>query len=135
MNSIKQIFVDSLNGLSLDLIPLFLFQLFSAALMAYVLDFLLKKKSGEHPVEHAVVLAVSVALLTSLAKYSVALSVIGAALILLLVRNKERNSLQTITLLLFSLIGFGCGSASVIQTMIGFVVVCLIVVFMPLKSK
>ncbi|MBK8925530.1 MAG: hypothetical protein IPM74_06375 [Crocinitomicaceae bacterium] len=135
MNSIKQIFVDSLNGLSLDLIPLFLFQLFSAALMAYALDFLLKKKSGEHPVEYAVLLTVGITLLTSLAKYSVALSVIGAALILLFARNKERNPLQTIALLLFALVGFGCGSASVIQTMIGFVVICLIIVFIPIKTK
>lgn len=134
METIQNIFVDSLNGFSLSQIPLFLFQLLCAGLGGLVLQFILNKKIGENTVKYGALIAMSVAVLTSIAKYSLPVSVISAAAILLLFRGKENSKIETVGQLLLVLIGIGCGSGSVVPTILGCILVFATILFTPLKK-
>lgn len=134
METIQNIFIDSLNGFSLSQIPLFLFQLLSAALGAYIFQFILNKKTGEKTITHGAIIAAVVALTASIVKYSLPLSVLGAAVILLLLKGKEESRLATLGQVVVVAIGVGCGVGSIVQTVLGCIVVFGILIFVPLKK-
>ncbi|MBL7897536.1 MAG: hypothetical protein JNJ99_03290 [Crocinitomicaceae bacterium] len=134
MDTIKQILIDSLNGMSADLIPLFLLQLLCAALLSHLLQKIFNSKFNEDSLQYSALTGTGVALLTSIVKYSVSFSVLAAAAILLFSRNKEVNRLQTTGLFLVVAIGIGCGTGSVIQTIMGFVLLIAVLFFIPVKK-
>ena len=134
MDTLKQIFIDSLNGLSLDLIPLFLFQLLCAGLLGYLTEKILNKKFAIEVVTHGALIAVVAALLASLVKYSVPASVIAAAVLLIFIKTKDESKLHIIGTFIVLALGIGCGLGSVIQTVIGFMVLIPVILFLPLKK-
>ncbi|MBK6526590.1 MAG: hypothetical protein IPO32_16645 [Crocinitomicaceae bacterium] len=134
MDTLKQIFIDSLNGLSLDVIPLFLFQLLCAGLLGYLTEKILNKKFAIEVVTHGALIAVVAALLASLVKYSVPASVIAAAVLLIFIKTKDESKLHIIGTFIVLALGIGCGLGSVIQTVIGFMVLIPVILFLPLKK-
>jgi hypothetical protein len=134
MDTLKQIFIDSLNGLSLDVIPLFLFQLLCAGLLGYLTEKILNKKFAIEVVTHGALISVVAALLASLVKYSVPASVIAAAVLLIFIKTKDESKLHIIGTFIVLALGIGCGLGSVIQTVIGFMVLIPVILFLPLKK-
>lgn len=134
METLQNIFIDSLNGFSMRQIPLFLFQLLCAALGGYLFQLVFNKKWNEKLVSYGALTALAVAVLASLAKYSLPIAVLAAAAVLLLVKGKEDKKLTTIGQFILVLIGIGCGVGSVVQTIIGAVLIMLVVLFLPMKK-
>jgi hypothetical protein len=134
METIKQILIDSLNGMSVDLIPLFLFQLLCAALLSHLLQKIFNHKFSDDPIQYSALTGTMIALLTSIVKYSVSFSIMAAAAILLFTRNKDNSKLQTTGFFLVVSVGIGCGTGSVVQTIIGFVLLGAILFFLPVKK-
>lgn len=135
MEAIKNIFIDSLNGFALNQIPLLLFQLLCAALGAFILQLIVNKKWGEVLLRYSALTGASIALLASVAKYSLPVSVLGAALILLLLGKKVKFQFEIVAQLLVVLIGLGCGVGAVVQTIIGCVVLFAILIFTPITKE
>ena len=81
----------------------------------------------------AALVAISVALLVAMVKYSLPFSVLAAAAILLL-RPKDLSLLKAAGIFLIVLVGVGCGIGSVIQTVIGFILLATVILFTPLKN-
>lgn len=133
METIKQVMIDSFNGLSVDLIPLFLFQLLMAGLLGYLAEKILNRKFQQEVVSHSSLIAISVSVLASIVKYSLPGSVLAAAVILIFLKSKENTLVQVIGTFMVLVIGVGCGLGSVIQTLIGFVLLGLVILFLPLK--
>jgi len=134
MELLKEIVADSLNGFSLKFIPFFLFQLLVAGLLGHLLQKIVNRKFGSDMIQYAGLLAIAIALLTSLVKYSLPFAVIGAAVLFFLARYKEQSSAQLLGLFLIGLIGVGCGVGSVLQTGLGFCVLITVLIFTPLKK-
>jgi hypothetical protein len=134
METLKQIFIDSLNGLSLDLIPLFLFQLLCAGLLGYLTEKILNRKFGIEVITHGALIALVAALLSSLVKYSVPASVIAAAVLLIFIKTKDESRLHVIATFVVLALGVGCGLGSVIQTALGFIVLMPVILFLPIKK-
>jgi hypothetical protein len=134
MNALQNFFVDNLNGFALDQIPLFLFQLLAAGLSAFVFQFLLNKKMGEVVVEYAVLTAVSVALLAAVVKLNEPTAILGAAVLVLFLRNAVESKIEAIGLVVVVLLGIGCGVGSVVLTGLGALILYAVVFFTPLKK-
>lgn len=134
MDTLKQIFIDSLNGLSLELIPLFLFQLLCAGLFGYLTEKILNRKFEKEVISHAALIAMVAALLASLVKYSVPASVISAAVLLIFIKSKDESRLVTLATFMILALGIGCGLGSVVQTAIGFIILIPVILFLPLKK-
>lgn len=134
MDTLKQIFIDSLNGLSLDLIPLFLFQLLCAGLLGYLAEKILNKKFAVEVVTHGVLIALVAALLASLVKYSVPASVLAAAVLLIFIKTRDESRLHIIGIFSVLAFGIGCGLGSVVQTTLGFIVLIPVILFLPIKK-
>ena len=134
MNALQNFFVDNLNGFALDQIPLFLFQLLAAGLSAFFFQFLLNKKMGEVVVEYAVLTAVSVALLAAVVKLNEPTAILGAAVLVLFLRNAVESKIEAIGLVVVVLLGIGCGVGSVVLTGLGALILYAVVFFTPLKK-
>jgi hypothetical protein len=134
MEMIKEILIDSFNGFSVRMIPLFLLQLIFSGLLAYVFQWLFKKKTGSSQ-KDAVPLTMAIALITSIVKYSLPFAVLGGALIMMLGARSNRSSSELFQLLILGIIGVGCGVGSIVQTTIGFVLLCVILIFTPLVKS
>jgi hypothetical protein len=134
METLQNILIDSLNGFSIRFIPLFLFQLLIAGLLGHLFQKIINRKSGEQSLQFGALIAMSVALLTAMVKYSLPFAVMAAAVILLLRPKKEYSFIQVLGLFLVTLVGVGCGIGSVIQTGIGFVLLATVILFTPLKN-
>jgi len=134
MNVIQDIFVDSLNGFPVSQLPLFIFQLVVAGLLGFIIQFVLNKKSGEEPLKRGTFIAVSVAILSAIAKYSLPFAVLAAACILLLANNQKATGLQRFGLFLFVAVGIGCGVGSVVLTGVGAIALVVMIAFTPLKD-
>ncbi|UKN02854.1 hypothetical protein K6119_04910 [Paracrocinitomix mangrovi] len=131
---LKSIFADSLNGFTPKYIPLFLFQLLVAGLLGLLLQKVLNRKFETIVIKNGTLMAIGIALIVAISKNSLPFSVLAAAVILLLALGEKRNQLQTIGLFLVALTGVGCGVGSVIQTLIGFALIVLVIMFLPLKD-
>ena len=134
MNFIQDIFVDSLNGFPLNQIPLFIFQLIVAGLLGFSFQFLLNKKWGEKRLKLGVLIAVSVAILSAVAKYNLPFAVLAAAGILVLFRNVQESKMERFGQFLFVAVGIGCGVGSVVLTVIGAFVLMILLAFTPFKD-
>ncbi len=134
MNTLQNFLVDNLNGFSLDQLPLFLFQLLAAGLSAFIFQFLLNKKMGEVVVEYAALTAVSVALLAAVVKLNEPTAILGAAVIVLFLRNAAQSKIEAIGLVVVVLLGIGCGVGSVVLTGLGALILYAVVFFTPLKK-
>lgn len=134
MNTLQNFFVDNLNGFSLVQIPLFLFQLLAAGLSAFLFQFILNKKMGEVVVEYAVLTAVSVALLAAVVKLNEPTAILGAAVLVLFLRNAVKSKMEAIGLVVVVILGIGCGVGSVILTGLGALILYAVVFFTPLKK-
>jgi len=134
MDLFKQIFVDSLNGFSLRFLPLFIFQLLVAGLLGHLFQKIVNRKFGNEIVEYAGLMALSLAVLASIVKYSLPFAVLSAVLVLFLVRKKEGNFLKLLALFIVGLIGVGCGIGSVFQVTVGFVFIVTVILFIPIKK-
>lgn len=133
METLKQILIDSFNGLSADQIPLFLFQLLVAGLLGHLLQKILNRKF-EDGLQHGALIAVSIALLTSVVKYSVSFSIVAAGLFFLFGRSKEQSFTSSLGVFMIALLGVGCGVGSVIQTILGFLLLVAVIFFVPIKK-
>jgi hypothetical protein len=134
MNLIKNILIDSLNGFSAKDIPLFIFQILVAGTLAHITQIVINKKWQEGVICNSALIAVVITVLTSIVKYSLPFAIMGLAVIVLFKKNKDESFISKLALLVMGVIGVGCGVGSVIQTIIGIVVVLLIVLFTPLKK-
>jgi len=134
MEILSNIFVDSLNGFPVAQIPLFLFQMLCAGLIGYLVQFIINKKSGEKIIHNGATLALSIAVLTSIVKYSLPFSVMAAAALLLFLRGKEMSKTTVVGYFLLAIAGIGCGVGSIIQTVLGFGLIFLVILFTPVKK-
>ncbi len=134
MNFLKDLFVDSLNGFSPRFIPFFLLQLLSAGLLAHLLQKMLNTKFKGLKFGYFALIAVAVALLVALSKNSLMLAVIAAAILIAFVRLREKSSIELIGYFVVGLIGLGCGCGSIIQTLIGSLILFCVILFTPLKE-
>ncbi len=134
MEIIKNLFIDGLNGFPVDFIPLFLFQLLCAGLLGLLIQILVNKKMNDKVIENGHLISLSIALMTAIVKYSLPFAVMGAAVLLLFLKGKEFGKVQLIATVLLAIAGVGCGVGSVVQTVLGFIVVGLVVLFTPLKK-
>ena len=94
MDLIKKIIFDSLNGMSLDNLPLFIFQILMAGLMAHIFQIFINKKTKSNIINNGGLLAVSICVLASIVKYSLPFSILGLGVLLLLKSNKEESALK-----------------------------------------
>ncbi len=134
MQTLQNILIDSLNGFSLSQIPLFIFQLLCAGIGAHLFQFVLNRKL-ENTMNYAALTAVGVATIASIVKYSLPFSVLGAAIILLLLqKDAKQTKIQTLAQVIVVLIGVGCGIGSVIQTIIGCIIILAVIFFTPIKK-
>jgi hypothetical protein len=135
MNTIKNILIDSLNGFSINDIPLFLFQLLVAGLCAHIFQVLLNKKFKKNILSEGGLIAIVLTLLTGIVKYSLPFAIMGLAAVLLFKSKKERTNIENIALIIVATIGVGCGTGSVVQTILGFVIILGVLLFTPIKNN
>ncbi|MGB1103367.1 MAG: hypothetical protein ACPG21_07045 [Crocinitomicaceae bacterium] len=134
MNFIQDIFVDSLNGFPVAQLPLFLFQMIVAGLLAFALQFILNKKIGSKVLQLGVLIAVAVTILSAISKYNLPFTVLAAAAILLFLKNNSGTKVEVFGQFLFVLVGIGCGVGSVVLTAIGVVTIIFLIIFTPFKD-
>ena len=135
MDLIKSILIDSLNGFSAKDLPLFIFQILVAATLAHITQLILNKKWKEAVICNSALMAISITVLTSIVKYSLPFAIMGLAVVFLFKRNKEESLISKVAMLIVGVIGVGCGVGSVIQTIVGVILILLVIVFTPLKKK
>jgi hypothetical protein len=136
---VKAFIADNLNGFSFADIPLFLFQLFVAAFWAFLLRMIyVRKFKEEGDSEFAnwlVILAVTVAAVTAMVKASVPLAIgFVAAVLLVRWRSEAKKVSEAMSLFLTIGIGIGCGAGHTILTSLGFAVVMVLLLLMPVKQ-
>ena len=134
MQLIKDLLIDSMNGFSPRFIPFFLLQLLCAGLFAYILQKIFVRKFNIPKIQGYLLIAVIVAIVTTLSKNSLPMAVIGAATLLLFLKDKELKGVELIAFIATIAVGFGCGSGSIVQTLIGTCILGLIIVFLPLRE-
>ena len=89
---------------------------------------------GEVVVEYAVLTAVSVALLAAVVKLNEPTAILGAAVLVLFLRNAVESKIEAIGLVVVVLLGIGCGVGSVVLTGLGALILYAVVFFTPLKK-
>ena len=105
-----------------------------ASTLAHLTQIVINKKWKEGVICNSALIAVTIAILTSVVKYSLPFAIMGLAVVLLFKKNKEEPFISKLALLIVGVIGVGCGIGSVIQTIVGVVFILLIVLFTPLKK-
>jgi hypothetical protein len=136
MDLIKNILIDSLNGFSARDIPLYIFQIIIAGLLAHITQILINKKFQTAVICNSALIAAGITVIASIVKYSLPFAVLGLGLMLLLKSNKkEETVISKIALFIIALIGLGCGVGSVVQTIIGAVFIMLIILFTPVEKS
>ncbi|MEO9531326.1 MAG: hypothetical protein ABJG68_11620 [Crocinitomicaceae bacterium] len=133
MELLKNIFIDSLNGFALSDVPLFLFQIICATVLAYILQILLNKKFNESISKHGPLIAALVCILSAIVKYSLPFTALGAAALILLI-PKDDNRKSQLSQFAMVIIGVGCGVGSVIQSVIGVILFALLLIITPLQK-
>jgi len=134
MNFVKDLLVDAMNGFSPRFIPFFILQILSAALMAHLFQKLYNRKLKSEVLDWSALIATTVTILVALAKNSIVIAVLGAAVILLFTKMKDAGKSEILGLIIINLIAIGCGSGSIIQTVIGCLVLFCVILFTPLKE-
>ena len=132
MDTIKNILVDSLNGMSLSNIPFFLFQILVAGFLGWTLQLLLRKKNPANKFNNGSIIAAGICLIVTMVKYMLPFSILGAAAILLLLKKDKNPPLYTF---LLAVLAIGCGIGSVIPTVLGAIILSLILIFIPFETE
>jgi len=135
MEIIKNLVVDSFNGLSVKDIPLFILQLMVAGVLAYVVQLLINKKLKNEILNHAPIIAISIALVVSIVKYSLPFAILALPILMWLKPKSEANSFSKVALLIIGVIGIGCGVGSIIQTVLGVIVLGGLFFIAPVKIE
>ena len=135
MEVIKNLIIDSFNGMSLRDLPLFFLQLLVAGFLGYVFQFIVNKKLKKEVVSNAVIIAVGLALIASITKYSLPFVVLALPVIMWLKPKEGEGKFAKIGLLIVGIIGIGCGVGSVVQTILGVMVLSGIILLTPLKAN
>jgi hypothetical protein len=133
MSYLSSLFTDLLNGYSAADLPLFMLQLFMAALLGWGLSRFLKEESME---TQPVLLAVVFAFLTAIVKFSYPLGLVLVALSVLAGFrwvNKAMTERSHLLFLLAAAAGIGCGSGSVILSLLAYVVIIFPVLWLSRK--
>ena len=111
------------------------FQLLIAVLLGYVLQKLINRKFDEKIIKNGTLITLGIALIVAITKNSLPFAVLAAAAILLIGIKSQKEGNSAIALFLLAAIGVGCGVGSVVQTVIGAVVLVLVLLFLPLKDE
>ncbi|MGV6861468.1 MAG: hypothetical protein ACWA41_06835 [Putridiphycobacter sp.] len=135
METIKNIFIDSLNGFSAKDIPLFLFQILMAALLAHVFQLVVNKKWKSEVINHSALMSTTIAILAAIVKYALPFAVLALAVILWFKPKTDASTISKLSMVIVGMIGVGCGVGSVVLTTLGFGLLLLIILFTPLKSS
>ena len=133
MGTIKNILIDSLNGFSAKDIPLFIFQILVAGLLAHLFQIIINKKWKTGVICNSALIATTLAILSAIVKYSLPFSVLALAVILWLKPKSTDSTTSKIALVIVGLIGVGCGVGSVALTILGTIILFLIILFTPMK--
>ena len=135
MDFIKNLLIDSLNGMSVAMIPLFIFQILVAGFLAHVFQIVINKKIKTELIQSLALISTGICVLASIVKYSLPFAVIGLGVILLFSNHRKEESVpQKLALLMVGIIGVGCGVGSVVQTTIGVLFILSVLLFTPLKK-
>ncbi len=134
MGTIKNILIDSLNGFSAKDIPLFIFQILVAGLLAHLFQIIINKKWKTGVICNSALIATTLAILSAIVKYSLPFAVLALAVIVWLKPKSTDSTISKIALVIVGLIGVGCGVGSVALTILGTIILFLIILFTPLKS-
>ncbi|HIP35287.1 MAG TPA: hypothetical protein EYG85_00355 [Crocinitomix sp.] len=135
METLKNILIDSLNGFSANDIPLFIFQILVAGLLAHIFQIVVNKKLKTSIITNSALIATTIAILSAIVKYSLPFSILALAIILWLKPKQNDTYMSKITLFIVGFIGVGCGVGSVILTIFGTLILLFILLFMPLKNN
>jgi len=136
MGTIKDILIESMNGFSPKNIPIMLFQLVMAALLAWVIQKIINKKAGENAVSSGPVIAASVALIVGIAKYSLPFAVLAAAVLIVLgMKTELKSKASVLGFFLIVLVGIACGVGSIVQATIGIIFISTVILLTPLKPE
>ena len=134
MGTIKNILIDSLNGFSAKDIPLFIFQILVAGLLAHLFQIIINKKWKTGVICNSALIATTLAILSAIVKYSLPFAVLALAVIVWLKPKSTDSTISKIALVIVGLIGVGCGVGSVALTILGTIILFLVILFTPLKS-
>ncbi|MCG8573729.1 MAG: hypothetical protein MI810_02500 [Flavobacteriales bacterium] len=132
---IQDLIIDSLNGFSFRYLPFFLFQLCCAALFAHIFQIFFNKKLKRSALAYSALNALFVAFLVVIAKISLPIAVIAAAVILLWLKGKNEDKITLSGQIIVLGIGLGCGTGSIVQTFIGLILILLVALFTPLNEE
>lgn len=135
METLKNILIDSLNGFSANDIPLFIFQILVAGLLAHIFQIVVNKKLKTSIITNSALIATTIAILSAIVKYSLPFSILALAIILWLKPKQNDTYMSKITLFIVGFIGVGCGVGSVILNIFGTLILLFILLFMPLKNN
>lgn len=127
---------DNMVGFSMADIPVFVFQLFYAGLLAFLLVKLVRGKKDDRNIAAYVTLGIALALTTAVVKHSVALGLVALAGLSLLRLAKFKETFDnTLLLILIIVTGVGSGAGMAFPTTIGLVVIVLIQYLLPSGSE
>jgi len=131
MEFLKNILSDSLNGFAAKDIPFFIFQLLVAACLSHIFQLIWQKKYQTDQAKSFAIIGTGFALLTAIAKNSVAFAILALAVVIWMSKGEKPNRSQSVTSLIVGIIGVGVGSGHIVLTGIGFVVLVAILLFAP----
>lgn len=124
IDSIKAFAADNMVGFSVSDIPLFLFQVFFAGLLAYVMTRFYPGAKESRPIASYLTLALVLAGITGMVKHSVALSIIAVGVLLVLrLRNLSQKFDNPVLLLVVMFSGIAAGAGLAIPAAL----VCILV--------
>ncbi len=134
MEFLKNLIIDSFNGFSPKLIPLFILQLLVAGFLAYLLQKVVNRKFDKEIITHAVIIAVGIALIAAISKYALPLAVLSSSAIIILGLRQQTDKNDLLGLFLTVVIGIGCGSGYLVLTCLGLIVLLPIIFLLPIKK-
>ena len=85
-------------------------------------------------VQIVLAIAITIAVLSAIVKYSLPFAVLALAVLLWLKPKSNDSFISKIALFVVGFIGVGCGVGSVILTALGTFILLFIVIFTPLKT-
>lgn len=133
MISIKELFTDSLNGLTLGDIPFLLVQLFSSCLVAIVIRYIAVKRFGHQPSEFSFypVYALCITFIAIIAKNSVTIGLILVAVSVLFRKQPSNSQHSVVFMFILAASSIGMGSGHVVLTAVFFLLIMFLLLFMP----
>lgn len=124
MDFLKSIASDLLNGFSANDIPVFLARIFFAAVLAFVIKLIFKRKYKEEEaslINHLVLLSIAISIVVPIAQFSISLGLIIAGFIvaLLTILRGAVTSKEAVYTLIGLLLASSIGAGYVLYSLIG----------------